>query len=97
MPKISRVVEGPCVSTNIWVVVAIVLRHFHKFVDTASAPRHQLILFRVHLEENLQDGNQNGEGKDIENGCQHIHAERADDVTFVAGKVLAHLLVEFFH
>ena len=79
------------------VVVAIVLGHIHPLVDAVACPSHQFIPFRVHSEENLQDRYENGEGEDIEQGSQHIHAKRADDISLISGKILAHLLIKLLH
>ena len=50
------------------IVITVVLCHVNKIADGRRLPWNEGIAFCVNLEEDLQNGQQDAEGKDIENG-----------------------------
>ena len=79
------------------VVIAVVLCHLQQTVGIGIAPGNEVVVLIVDLEEDLQDGQEDGKGKDIEQCRQYVHAQRPGNVPFVAGKIFAHYPIKVLH
>ena len=68
-----------------------------RVLQIAAAPLHELVMLLLDTEEDIENGQKQREGENIEQCGQHVHQERRSYVFLVRGEILAHHLEEFAH
>ena len=59
-------------------------------LHSLGSPGDEGVLHRVHLEQDVQQGDDDGEGKNVEDGGQHVQDHRPGQIALVREGVLFH-------
>ena len=72
------------------VVIAVVLGYLQQVTHACRIPRDEVVVLIVDLEENLENGQDDGKRKHVEQCRQYVHPQCSGNVTLVTSKVLTH-------